>query len=99
MFIEIPAATFVNMGDGRITQAGGGRVLNSQHIRYAHFRESTTKETAGMGASSTLLLEGTPCVDIWTDGNLTDRPALTLYFPEEVHGEYQKLRRLLTTEP
>ncbi|HEX8211383.1 MAG TPA: hypothetical protein VF584_14520 [Longimicrobium sp.] len=98
MFMAMSAATMVNKGTGQIAQVGEGHVLNLDHVRYAHFRESTGKDKAGTGASSQLLVDGTPCIDIWTNGNLADNPTLTFFFPEEVHGDYQKLRRLLAAE-
>jgi hypothetical protein len=98
MFIEISAATLLNSGAGKIKQADEGLLLNLDHVRYARFRESTSADKDGTGASSQLLTDGTPCVDIWTGGDLTDRPAVTLFFPEEVGGDFHKLRRLLTPE-
>ncbi|HEX8455260.1 MAG TPA: hypothetical protein VF647_24495 [Longimicrobium sp.] len=98
MFMVMSAATMVNKGTGQIAQLGEGYVLNLDHVRYAHFRKSTDKDKAGTGASSQLLVDGTSCIDIWTDGDLADKPTLTFFFPEEVHGDYQKLSRLLTEE-
>jgi hypothetical protein len=94
MFIRLHPGTLVRDGLG-ITPVGENFFFNVNRIGFARFRSSTKRDQSGLGAASSQIPEGTPCLEISIEGSPNAQAQVTLFFPGNLGSEYQRLLHIV----
>jgi hypothetical protein len=94
MFIRLHPGTLVRDGL-TIPPVGENFYFNVNRIGFARFRSSTERDQGGLGADSSKIPEGTPCLEISIEGSPTARSRDILYFPGALESEYRRLLQII----
>lgn len=94
MFIRLHPGTLVRDGL-TISPVGESFYFNINRIGFARFRSSTQRDQGGLGAASSQIPEGTPCLEISIEGSPNAPAHITLYFPGPLESEYRRLLQIL----
>jgi hypothetical protein len=94
MFIRLHPGTLVRE-EFRISLVGENFFFNVNRIGFARFRASTERDQSGLGADSSLIPNGTPCLEISIEGSPSARGQVTLFFPGALESEYRRLLQLV----
>jgi hypothetical protein len=94
MFIRLHPGTLVRDGLA-ISPVGENFFFNVNRIGYARFRSSTARDQGGLGAASSLIPEGTPCLEISIEGSPNAPAYVRLFFPGALQSEYQRLLQIV----
>ena len=97
MFIRLHPSTLVREGL-TIAPVGENFYFNVNRIGFARFRTSTKRDQSGLGAASSQMSEGTPCLEISIEGAPNARAHITLYFPGPLESEYRRLLQIVESD-